>query len=57
MRRKTLVNNLSGDFAISREDAQQLLADQGFDTRIRGEILTPVQIARLSDALADRLQR
>ena len=57
MRRKTLVNNLSGDFAISREDAQQMLADQGFDTRIRGEILTPDQIARLSDALADRLQR
>ncbi len=56
MRRKTLVNNLSGDFPISREDAQQLLVQQGFDPRIRGEILTPDQIARLSDALTDRLQ-
>ena len=55
MRRKTLVNNLYGDFPISREDAQQMLAQQGFDPRIRGEILTPDQIARLSDALAERL--
>lgn len=56
MRRKTLVNNLSGDFAIRREDAQQLLMDLGYDPRIRGEILTPDQAAHLSDALMDRLQ-
>lgn len=51
MRRKTLVNNLSGDFAISREDAQQLLISLGHDPRIRGEALTVDEIALLSDAL------
>ncbi len=56
MRRKTLVNNLSGDFAISRDDAQLMLCDLGYDPKIRGEILAPDQIAQLSDALRTRIK-
>lgn len=51
MRRKTLVNNLTGDFRISREAAEALLRSQNLDARIRGEALTTDQIARLADAL------
>lgn len=51
MRRKTLVNNLTGDFGISRDQAEEVLASMGLDLRIRGEALTVEQVAYLSDAL------
>ena len=55
MRRKTLVNNLTGDFNISREQAEGLLLSQNLDARIRGEALTVEQVTRLSDALGEML--
>lgn len=56
MRRKTLVNNLTGDFGVSREQAEKLLMSQYLDVRIRGEALSVEQITRLSDALGEMLQ-
>ncbi|MDO5324811.1 MAG: 16S rRNA (adenine(1518)-N(6)/adenine(1519)-N(6))-dimethyltransferase RsmA [Clostridia bacterium] len=56
MRRKTLVNNLTGDFGVSREQAEKLLMSQNLDVRIRGEALSVKQITRLSDALGEMLQ-
>lgn len=55
MRRKTLVNNLTGDFPLTRAQAEALLAAQGFDARIRGEALTIDQMAALADALEEIL--
>ena len=55
MRRKTLVNNLTGDFGISREQAEELLLSQNLDVRIRGEALSVEQVTRLSDALGEML--
>ena len=55
MRRKTLVNNLTGDFGISREQAEDLLLSQNLDPRIRGEALSVDQVTLLSDALGEML--
>ena len=55
MRRKTLVNNLTGDFALSREQAEALLASQNLDVRIRGEALSVEDVTHLSDALGEML--
>lgn len=51
MRRKTLVNNLTGDFQLSREQAEALLDSVGLEKQIRGEALDIPQIVRLADAL------
>ncbi len=51
MRRKTLVNNMTGDFHISREGAEAILTSIGLDTRVRGEALTLEQLAMIADAL------
>lgn len=51
MRRKTLVNNLTGDFRISRIQAEDVLQSLGLDVRIRGEALNVAQIVMLSNAL------
>ena len=51
MRRKTLVNNLMGDFGLKREQAQLLLSHFNLDVRIRGEMLTADQFALLTNAL------
>ena len=56
MRRKTLVNNLTGDFGLSREEAEGLLRSQNLDVRIRGEALSVEQVTLLSDALDEMLQ-
>ena len=55
MRRKTLVNNLTGDFGVSREQAEELLLSQNLDARVRGEALSVEQVTRLSDALGEML--
>ena len=57
MRRKTLVNNLTGDFALSRAEAEALLESQQLDARIRGEALTVDQMTRLANALGQMLER
>ena len=51
MRRKTLVNNLTGDFGLTRNEAEAVLEGLGLDARIRGEALDVAQIVDLSDAL------
>jgi len=51
MRRKTLVNNLTGDFAISRQQAEEMLTGLGLDTRVRGEALELEQLAQIADAI------
>lgn len=40
MRRKTLVNNLSQTFGISKQDAADMILRAGFDAKIRGEALS-----------------
>lgn len=54
MRRKTLVNNLTGDFVLTRPEAEELLRGLGLDARVRGEALELNELARLADALTDR---
>lgn len=57
MRRKTLVNNLTGDFALTRSEAEELLESIGLDTRVRGEALEINELALLADALFERAAR
>ena len=54
MRRKTLVNNMTGDFSISRAEAESILGSIGLDTRVRGEALELEQLAMIADALSAR---
>ena len=51
-RRKTLVNALSSGLSwLSREEAEAAVLSCGFDPRIRGEALSIIDFARLSDAV------
>lgn len=50
-RRKTLQNNLVQTFSLSREQAICFLQSLGVDEKARGEVLTPEQLAALSDML------
>jgi len=53
-RRKTLVNAIGSQLGgISKEQAAQAIADCGYDTRIRGEVLDIVGFAKISDKLTD----
>ncbi len=55
MRRKTLTNALSAHFnALSKEDIEQILTDCGLDTKIRGEVLSIEQFARISDKICEK---
>lgn len=54
-RRKTLENNLMNTFRLSRERAKNLLAAAGINEGVRGEALTPAELARLSDLLYKQL--
>lgn len=51
MRRKTLANNLSASFGLSKEDAREALLAAGLDARVRGEALTLEEFCRLSDSM------
>ena len=51
MRRKTLANNLSASYSISREKAAAALESAGLDPRVRGEILTIDQLIDVMRAL------
>lgn len=55
MRRKTLLNNLTGAFRLPREQAAQALDACGLDEKIRGERLGLEDFARLSNTLAPLL--
>lgn len=52
MRRKTLVNNLSGLPGVSREAAQAAVAACGFPVTVRGELLAPEDFVRLAALLS-----
>lgn len=52
MRRKTLANNLIKAFNLSREKAEQLLADCSLEVNIRGEQLDLARFAQLANRLA-----
>ena len=55
-RRKTLVNALSsGIGGLSKEQAERALANCGFDTKIRGEVLDIVGFAKISDEIGNYL--
>ena len=54
MRRKTLANNLTAAFALTRDEATALIESLGLDARVRGEALTIAQLAALSDRLTSR---
>lgn len=51
MRRKTLANNLSASFSLSREEALTVLEKAGLDPKIRGEILTIDQLIDVMNAI------
>lgn len=51
MRRKTLANNLSASFGLSKEEAREALLSAGLDPRVRGEALTLEEFCRLSDSM------
>ncbi|MDE7296214.1 MAG: 16S rRNA (adenine(1518)-N(6)/adenine(1519)-N(6))-dimethyltransferase RsmA [Clostridia bacterium] len=52
-RRKTLENNLMNCFRLPRERARELLAKAGIQEGVRGETLTPQELANLSDILCE----
>ena len=47
-RRKTLANNLSKDFNISKTQIAQLLTDNGFDAAVRGDALNTEDFVKIS---------
>lgn len=54
-RRKTLLNALSANKALSKDIIEAAIKDCGFDPRIRGEALSTEDFRRLSDALSEKL--
>lgn len=57
MRRKTLANNLSACFGLSREEALRAIAAAGLGAQARAEELTLAQFGALSLTLAKTAQR
>lgn len=53
MRRKTLVNNISGDFGITKPDAAELLVSAGLDEGIRGEAVSVEGFVKLANIIAE----
>jgi len=51
MRRKTLINNISKDFDITKEQGKILLEKVNLDSKVRGETLSEVQFTELAEAL------
>ncbi len=54
-RRKTLVNNVSASYQISKEDAGNILEENGFSKTIRSEVLSVEEIIKLSMIFKERL--
>ncbi len=57
MRRKTLLNNVTREFSISRESALEAFGATEIDERVRGEALSLQTLAALSDALGDIINK
>lgn len=53
LRRKTLLNCLAANFAVSKTDLTELMSSVGIDPRRRGETLPMDEFAALADALTD----
>lgn len=51
MRRKTLMNNLTASFGLSKDAAAEALRKAGLDEKVRGEALALSQLGELSDVL------
>ncbi|MBR3929548.1 MAG: ribosomal RNA small subunit methyltransferase A [Clostridia bacterium] len=51
MRRKTLANNLSASFSMSREETLVVLEKAGLDAKVRGEVLTIDQLIDVMNAI------
>lgn len=51
MRRKTLANNLSAGFSMSREETLSVLEKAGLDAKVRGEVLTIDQLIDVMNAI------
>ena len=51
MRRKTLANNLSASFSLSREETLAVLEKAGLDAKVRGEVLTIDQLIDVMNAM------
>ena len=50
-RRKTLLNALSAAFGeMSKETVEKCLTDSGFDPKVRGEVLSIGEFAKIADA-------
>jgi 16S rRNA A1518/A1519 N6-dimethyltransferase RsmA/KsgA/DIM1 with predicted DNA glycosylase/AP lyase activity len=54
-RRKTLVNNISASYSISKEEAGNILEEYGFSKTIRSEVLSVEEIVKLSKIFKERL--
>lgn len=53
-RRKTLENNLVNFFSLSRDEAKEILRTAQIDEKARGETLSPMRLALLSDVLLEK---
>lgn len=53
-RRKTLENNVMHAYRLSREQAKELLAEGHIEDHVRGETLSPEQLALLSDLVFEK---
>jgi 16S rRNA (adenine1518-N6/adenine1519-N6)-dimethyltransferase len=54
MKRKTLVNNLSAGYSVSKTDASELLESLGLTPTVRAEQLSPQQFIELSNLLVEK---
>ena len=55
MRRKTLVNNLSSEFGVTKEKAAEVITAAGFESNIRGEALGLCDFAKIADQLCQAM--
>ncbi len=56
-RRKTLLNALSAAFGeLSKESIEKCLTDSGFDPKVRGEVLSIGEFAKIADAFCEVLE-
>lgn len=53
MRRKTLVNNLSGEFSLSKEKTADIVTSCGFAADVRGEKLSVGDFAAIENKLSE----
>lgn len=53
-RRKTLANNLINNFSLNRSQAEGLLEECGFALDVRGEGLSPMDFAHLTEVIAQK---